>query len=119
MSILFFVLALGLLAYLWLSKKTAKASDGSTCIKVNRSRFKSHWDDNAVPSGDIRKIADKHLSSGDPSLNGSIVGGFFKAIDTYPSEGAGNYYKKQIQQWAANQGLPYWNTVRGELLCQS
>ena len=114
------VLVLIVVIYFWVNRKMSVDSAGNKCLRVNRNKFKSRWNDTAIPSGTIRKIGDTYIDVGDPHSNGSAVGGFFKAVDLYPSESAGKYYQKEIRQWVlSQQGLPYWNVATGELLCEN
>ena len=92
---------------------------GSGCVKAKPGKFPA-WQDSNVPGGDINTIARKYFPEMDPGPTGSIVGGFFKAIDTFPSEAAAKYYSTQLKKWVpSNEGLPYWHVLKGELLCNS
>ena len=94
-------------------------STGSGCVKIKPGKFPK-WSDSNVPSGTINTIARKYFPDMDSGPTGSITGGFFKAIDTYPSQGAARYYSAQLKKWVpSNNGLPYWQVITGELLCNS
>ena len=89
----------------------------------NPGKFPEGWLENAIPSGDLYRLAEKYAKpviGGDSQKNGSIVGGFFKGIDVYPSESAAKYYKSYLIKYLkSNQALPHWNVEIGELLCKN
>ena len=87
------------------------------CVNAKPGKFPA-WEDSNVPGGELNTIATKYFPAMDPGATGSIVGGFFKAIDTYPSQGAAKYYAAQMKKWVpSSEGLPYWQVLQGELLC--
>lgn len=110
------VIGIGLI----LSRRNNEQGDiaaGAGCIKPKPGKFPA-WEDGNVPGGTVHAIAKKYFPNMDPGPTGSIVGGFFKAIDVYPSEGAAKYYAAQLKKWVpSSDGLPYWQVLKGELLC--
>ena len=114
------VLGLGLLLWYFLKpQKEGSDEAGNTCIKVNREKFQVRWLEDNIPGGVIGNTAQSIFGSSAPKF-GNIVSGFFKAIDVYPSEGAGKYYKNQITAYYNSpNGLPRWEVVQGELACDS
>ena len=72
-------------------------------------------------SGELFRLAQKYadpILGGDTCTNGSIVGGFFKGIDVYPSAAAATYYQKWLIDYLnSSNALPWWNIEQGELLC--
>lgn len=90
---------------------------GAGCVKIKPGKFPA-WQDANVPGGELNKLSREYFPNRDPGPTGSIVGGFFKAIDTYPSSGAAQYYAAQMKKWVpSSEGLPYWQVLQGELLC--
>lgn len=87
------------------------------CVRVNRERF-GPWNPDAIPSGDLNRMAQQFLK-GDSQRNGSIVGGFFKAIDVYPNENRAKFYEQEIKTYAATVALPHWDVLIGELACDN
>lgn len=87
------------------------------CVRVNRDRF-GPWNPDAIPSGDLNRMAKQYLK-GDSQTNGSIVGGFFKAIDVYPNESRAKFYEQEIKAYATSVGLPHWEVLIGELACDN
>lgn len=89
----------------------------------NPDKFPAPWKENQVPHGDLGRLGIKYakpILGDDDSMNGSIVGGFFKGIDVYPSEAAAQYYKAHLVQFLkSNKALPWWNMEPGELLCKN
>jgi hypothetical protein len=116
-TLLIGLVVLGALAGIWYIYNRRKGAL-SDCIRNNPEKFGT-WSDDKIPHGDLRRIAEQYLE-GDPQEMGSIAGGFFKAIDTYPSAAAAKYYRQDLIAWSdSNFGLPYWNVVTGELLCKN
>lgn len=112
-------LGIGLLLWYFLKDGTKEGSDesGNSCIKVNRTKFTVRWIEDKIPGGTIGEISKSIFGSDDPKY-GNIVSGFFKAIDVYPSAGAGKYYKNQINAYFDSpNGLPRWQVEQGELAC--
>lgn len=90
----------------------------SGCVKVNRSKFPQRWDSENIPAGVTDKAA-RDLFNSDESLTASIINGFFRGIDVFPSDSAVKYYSKQIKDfYFSNMGLPWWDMVTGELSCK-
>lgn len=93
-----------------------------TCIAPrNRKKFPDGWQEDNVPGGDLYAIADKYakgINEGNSQMNGSIVGGFFKAIDVYPSMNAADYYSAELKNYLKAGALPYYNMEVGEALCK-
>ncbi len=88
------------------------------CIKVNRTKFSARWADSGPPGPTMQRIADKYLNADGKHELASVVGGFFRSIDVYPSDAAGKYYQKQIvDYYNSSNGLPWWNVETGENLC--
>ena len=101
------------------NKEQGDIATGSGCVSIKPGKFPA-WVEGNVPGGVINAIAQKYFPGMDAGPAGSIVGGFFKAIDTYPSDGAAKYYAAQLKKWVpSSEGLPYWQVVKGELLCNS
>lgn len=109
--------------FLWKrrSKVVVDPATGSACIKVNRTKFPIRWDEQRIPHGDLRTLADAYLTpdvGGDPHANGSLVGGFFKALDLYPQDSSAKFFRTELVAWAkTNNALPYWSMQVGELAC--
>lgn len=106
---------------LWYYQNKGAEKDVS-CAQNKPGKFPK-WDDTAVPHGDLGRIAAAYLTpniGGDNHLNGSLVGGFFKSIDVYPSMGAAQYYQRDLIAWASSSSaLPYWQTLLGEFICEN
>lgn len=113
------VIGLAILVWTLYRFSGTDSTDISTgCIKVNRNKFKVRWDSEKIPAGVVTRAAKKYLGS-EESLDASIVGGFFRGIDVYPSDSAAKYYSKQIQDFAnSSAGLPWWSMATGELSCK-
>jgi hypothetical protein len=111
-------LGVGLLLWYFLkSSKEGQNEQGDGCIRVNRQKFTVPWIEDKIPGGTLGRISKSIFGSDDPKY-GNIVSGFFKAIDVYPSDGAGKYYKNQIEAYYHSPiGLPRWQVVQGELAC--
>lgn len=110
-------IGLGLILYRRNEEGEATTSPAELgCVKVDPAKF-PRWKDSDVPAGTINDIATWYLPSLDPANRGGVVAGFFKGIDTFPSEAAAQYYSKQMKSWAHSKGEPYWQVIRGELLC--
>ena len=113
------LLALVGIALLLYRRQNEGSSSEAWCVKPPRPGKFPKWQEGNVPGGDLNAIAREHFPDLDPGPTGSVVGGFFKAIGVYPSPGAAKYYAKDLKKWGrSNQGLPYWQTVEGELLCE-
>lgn len=93
------------------------AMGNMSCVRVNRERF-GPWNPDAIPGGDLNRMAQQFLK-GDSQRNGSIVGGFFKAIDVYPNENRAKFYEQEIKTYAATVALPHWDVLIGELACDN
>lgn len=96
----------------------------STCPPArNPNKFSSPWKGNQVPSGDLGRLGIKYakpILGDDDSMNGSIVGGFFKGIDVYPSDAAARHYRRYLIQFLkSDKAVPWWNMEQGELLCKT
>lgn len=99
----------------WIYNQRSGQQDG--CIQIKSGKFAAWPSKEKIPHGDLRRIAGKYLK-GDAQENGAIVGGFFKAIDTYPDTSSAKYYQRKMKAWAeSSEGLPYWSVMTGELLC--
>lgn len=122
LPVILLVVGLVLAAALWyfMGKDETETTTPASCADNKPGKFPA-WDDTKVPHGDLNKIAKAYLTpaiGGTDQANGSIVGGFFKAIDVYPSLYAAKYYKNQMIAWANSpEGLPYWQTIQGEYVC--
>jgi hypothetical protein len=117
-TLLIGLVVLGALFALWYVGYRRRISGLSDCIRITPGKFGT-WSDAKIPHGDLREIAEQYLE-GDPQEMGSIAGGFFKAINVYPSTAAAKYYRQDLGAWAnSNVSLPYWNVVTGELLCKN
>ncbi len=103
------------------SKVVVDPVSGAACIKVNRTKFPVRWDEQRIPHGDLRTIADAYLTpdiGGDAHANGSLVGGFFKGLNLYPQDPSARFYKNELVAWAKTpNALPYWSMEVGELAC--
>lgn len=114
------MVALGVGLLLWYFFKPEKETldeNGNSCVKVNREKFQVRWMEDKIPGGTLGRISKTIFGSDDPKY-GNIVSGFFKAIDVYPSDGAGKYYKNQIvAYYESPNGLPRWQVQQGELAC--
>ena len=103
------------------SKVVIDPATGVACVKVNRVKFPVRWDEQRIPHGDLRTLADAHLTpaiGGDAHANGSLVGGFFKGLNLYPQDSSALFYKQELIAWAkTTNALPYWNMEVGELAC--
>lgn len=111
------LILLGAKEFLMPAVDAAKDDGINGCVKVNRSKFSVGWNENKIPHGTIGRIA-KSIFGSDAAEYGNKVGGFFKAIDVYPSDSAGKYYKTQIKKYYDSDiGLDYWNMSQGELMC--
>lgn len=113
-AVLLALAGLGVILYRRKAEEETPAEVG--CVKVDPAKFPK-WKDSDVPAGVINDIATWYLPNLDPANRGGIVAGFFKAIDTYPSEQGAQYYAKQLKTWANTKGKPYWEVIRGEILC--
>lgn len=91
------------------------------CPVINTLRFPKRWQEYKIPHGDLRGIADRYLTpviGGDPEQNAATLGGFFKAIDTFPSMAAADYYQPQLLKWAAStEAAPFWEVAAGQSIC--
>lgn len=117
-GVLLIVLAAAAGLYLVFVRK----EDGPGCPPArNPNKFPAGWENNNVPHGDLNRIAEAYAApviGGDNQFNGSLVGGFFKGIDVYPSSSAAQYYRVWLEEFlGSNNALPYWNIEQGELLC--
>ena len=115
---LFALLGVALLVYNRRSQSVDNG-DGTWCMKPPRPGKFPKWQEGNVPGGDLNAIAREYFPDLDPGPTGSVVGGFFKALGIYPSNGAAKFYAKDLKKWGrSNMGLPYWQVVEGELLCE-
>lgn len=87
------------------------------CVRVNRDRF-GPWNEDDRNSGDLNRIA-KEFLRGDAGYNGSVVGGFFKAIDVFPKYDRAKFYEQEIKLYAETVALPWWEVLIGELACDN
>lgn len=89
----------------------------------NPKKFPQGWDEQNRNSGELNRLAQQYadpLLGGDTNYNGSVVGGFFKGIDVYPSKEAAQYYKPYLIKYLSGRNaLPWWNIEKGELLCKT
>ncbi len=87
----------------------------------NANKFPVGWKEENRPSGDLYRLAEEYadpILGPDTNYNGSVVGGFFKGIDVYPSEAAARYYEPWLVEYLeSNDALPWWNIEQGEFLC--
>lgn len=87
----------------------------------NPNKFPEGWLDDKIPHGDLNTLAGKYVTpliGGNDQENGSIIGGFFKGIDVYPSDAAAKYYQLWLEEYLESEdALPYWNIEKGEFLC--
>ena len=86
-------------------------------------RFPEPWLEGKIPHGDLGRLAEKYANpivGDDTQTNGSLIGGFFKGINVYPSEAAAKYYQQYLKRHLlSDRALPYWNIQAGELLCKN
>lgn len=89
----------------------------------NTAKFPAGWKEDRIPSGDLNRLAGQYVTpiiGGTDQENGSILGGFFKGIDVYPSDAAARYYREWLEEYlASDNALPHWNIEQGELLCEN
>lgn len=114
------IILVAVVAIWWIFKRRDTTDIAKTgCLSPDRKKFDVPWKEDKIPHGDLGSIAAEFLE-GDSGPNGSLVGGFFKAIDLYPQMTSAKYYQDQMKAWVlSNKGVPYWNVVQGEFLCQN
>lgn len=113
------ILVVGIGLAVWYFKNQKPGDLQSDCIEVNRIKFPVQWDEEKIPGGTLAELAQNIFGSTESEV-GSIIGGFFKGIDVYPSKNAGKYYQQQIiKYYNSPNGLPRWNVQTGELLCNN
>lgn len=101
-------------------KQSVDAATGESCVNVNRNKWAVAWQEGNIPGGDLKTIAAQFVPESESQQMGSVIGGFFKGIDVYPSSDAAKYYKGQIAAHLQTENaLPYWSMAQGELLCQN
>jgi hypothetical protein len=89
----------------------------SPCIKVNRNKFPIRWDSDKIPAGTVTRAA-KDVFNSEESMTASIINGFFRSIDVYPSQSSVKFYQDDLVKYHnSNAGLPWWSVVTGELSC--
>ncbi len=100
-------------------------SGGGSCPPArDPKKFPEPWLENKIPHGDLGTLAEKYvnpvLGNDDTQTNGALIGGFFKGINVYPSDGAARYYQSYLKTYLkSSQAVPYWNMMVGELLCKT
>lgn len=89
----------------------------------NPDKFPEPWSDSNRNSGLLNELAGQYSAyfrGQDQNYNGSVVGGFFKGIDVFPSGAAAQFYEPHLINFIqSNNALPWWNMQRGELLCST
>lgn len=86
------------------------------------AKFPNPWDEKNRNSGGLNQLAKQYadpILGADTNYNGSVVGGFFKGINVFPSTAAAKYYERHLIKYLkSNNALPWWNIKQGELLCK-
>lgn len=119
-SIILAILGAAGVAIYYATRKRETGVPSTGCVKVDHEKW-GYWNEDDRASGLLRSLAEKYFPDADDhGMMGSIVGGWFKAVNAYPNAAMARAYEAELLAWASSHNAsPWWLVSVGEMECKT